>query len=147
MTVPTRTEIDPRGPRFGAACTAVLLAVAVLTGSIWVLAVQVVVFALGAGLGVSRSPYGYLFKTLVRPRLSPPSELEDPAPPRFAQMVGLFVTALGLLLALLNVPAAVEVSAAVAFVAAFLNAAVGYCLGCEMYLFLRQPQFRFRRGV
>jgi hypothetical protein len=128
--------VDPRGPRFGASLTAVLLAIAILTGNIWVLAAQVLLFALGSGLGVRRSPYGYLFKTLVRPRLSPPSELEDPAPPRFAQTVGLVVTGIGLILAVAGVPAAVEVSAALAFVAAFLNAAFGYCLGCELYLVL-----------
>jgi hypothetical protein len=113
-----------------------VLAVAVLTGNVWVLAVQVVIFALGAGLGVQRSPYGYLFKLLIRPRLSPPVEREDPAPPRFAQTVGLIVTAIGLVLAIAGVPAAVEVSAGIAFIAAFLNAASGFCLGCEMYLIL-----------
>jgi hypothetical protein len=63
-------------------------------------------------------------------------EREDPAPPRFAQTVGLIVTAIGLVLAIAGVPAAVEVSAGIAFIAAFLNAASGFCLGCEMYLIL-----------
>jgi hypothetical protein len=134
MTV--ATGIDPRGPRFAAGLTGLLLVVALLTGSAWVLAVQVVVFAIGAALGIQRSPYGYLFKTFIRPKLSPPAELEDPAPPRFSQVVGLIVTGIGLALAVAGVPAAVEVSAALAFVAAFLNAAFGYCLGCELYLLL-----------
>jgi hypothetical protein len=130
----SRPEIDVRGPRFGAAVTAVVLAVAFLTGSVWVLALQVLVFAVGAFGGVQRSPYAYLFRTLVRPRLAPPTEFEDPAPPRFAQTVGLLVTGVGLLFAVAGVGAAVEVSSAVAFVAAFLNAAFGLCLGCEMYV-------------
>jgi hypothetical protein len=133
-TSPARAGIDPRGPRFAAALTSVLLAIALLTGNAWVLAGQVVLFALGSLLGPQRSPYGYLFKTVVRPRLSPPSELEDPAPPRFAQTVGLVVTALGLSLAVAGVGPAVEVSAALALIAAFLNAAFGLCLGCELYL-------------
>jgi len=128
--------IDPRGPRFAAALTGLLLAIALLTGSAWVLAVQVVVFAIGAVLGIQRAPYGYLFKTFVRPRLSPPAELEDPAPPRFSQTVGLIVTGIGLAFAVAGVSAAVEVSAALALVAAFLNAAFGFCLGCELYLLL-----------
>jgi hypothetical protein len=133
-TGPAPAGVDVRGPRLGAAVTAVVLAVAVLTGSVWVLAAQVLVFALGAGLGVQRSPYGLLYRHLVRPRLAPPTEFEDPAPPRFAQTVGLLVTGVGLALAVAGVGGAVEVSAAVAFVAAFLNAAFGLCLGCELYL-------------
>ena len=78
--------VDPRGPRFGAAVTTVVLAVALLTGSAWLLAAQAVVFALGAA---GRSPYGVLFARLVRPRLGPPAELEDTRPLRFAQAVGL----------------------------------------------------------
>jgi hypothetical protein len=127
-------RIDVRGPRFGAAVTAVVLAVAFLTGSVWVLAFQVVVFAIGAFGGIRRSPYGYLFATLVRPRLAPPTEFEDAAPPRFAQTVGLLVTGVGLLFAVAGAGLAVEVSSAVAFVAAFLNAVFGLCLGCEMYV-------------
>jgi hypothetical protein len=132
--------IDPRGPRTGAAVTAVVLAVVVLTGSLWLLAVQAAVFAVGALAGVARAPYGLLYKALVRPRLGPPSELEDPRPPTFAQGVGLVVAAAGVVLALLGVPGAVVAAAALAFVAAFLNAAFGLCLGCEMYLLLARAR-------
>ncbi len=126
--------IDPRGPRFGAALTAVVLVVALLTGNAWVLAGQALVFAIGSLAGIQNSPYGWVFRTLVRPRLAPPAELEDPAPPRFSQTVGLVVTAIGLALALAGASPAVEVSAAVALVAALLNAVFGLCLGCELYL-------------
>ena len=126
--------IDPRGPRFAAGVTAVVLALALLTGSLWLLALQVAVFAAGAARGVAASPYGLLYRRLVRPRLSAPTELEDPRPPRFAQAVGLLVTGIGLAIALAGLPWAVEVSAGLALVAAFLNAAFGLCLGCELYL-------------
>lgn len=126
--------IDPRGPRFAAAVTSLVLALAVLTGNSWVLAAQVLVFAIGALAGVQATPYAIVFRRLVRPRLAPPAELEDPRPPRFAQGVGLLVAGVGLALALAGVSGAVVVSAAVALVAAFLNAAFGLCLGCELYL-------------
>jgi hypothetical protein len=126
--------IDPRGPRFGATVTGVVLVVALVTGNVWVLAFQAVVFAIGSLAGIQRSPYGYLYQYLVRPRLAPPSELEDPAPPRFSQTVGLVVTAIGLVVAFAGAGLAVEVAAAVALVAALLNAVFGLCLGCEMYL-------------
>lgn len=129
--------IDPRGPRVGAAITAVLLIVVLMLpspASVVVLAVVVASFALGAVRGVGGTWQGAVYRRLVRPRLAAPTELEDPRPPRFAQLVGLVITGLGLLLALLGVAVAVPVAAALALVAAFLNAVFGLCLGCEMYL-------------
>jgi len=130
--------IDPRGPRFGAGVTAILLVVVLLLGTssaaTVLLAVIAASFALGAARGAQGTWQGWLFRTLVRPRLAPPAELEDPRPPRFAQLVGLVVTGVGLVLALLGVSAAVPVAAALALVAAFLNAVFGLCLGCELYL-------------
>ena len=100
------------------------------------LAVVVASFALGAVRGVSAGPgRARCYRRLVRPRLAAPTELEDPRPPRFAQLVGLVITgARAAAGALLGVDAAVPVAAAFALVAAFLNAVFGLCLGCEMYL-------------
>jgi hypothetical protein len=134
--------IDPRGPRFGAALTAVLLAVVVLLGTSTaayvLLGLVVVLFAVGVARGTQGTVQGAIFRRWVRPRLAPPAELEDPRPPRFAQGVGLAVTLVGLVLGLLGVAAAVPVAAAVALVAAFLNAAFDLCLGCELYLLLQR---------
>lgn len=136
------TLIDPRGPRFGAAFSAVLLAVIVVLGTsragLVLLAVAVVLFAIGAARGAQGTLQGVLYRRWVRPRLGPPAHLEDARPPRFAQAVGLAVTAAGLLLGLLGLPAAVPIAAAVALVAAFLNAVFAFCLGCEIYLLLRR---------
>lgn len=137
-------QIDPRGPRFGAAITTVVLAlVLVLSGfrpvvAAALLAAQALVFAVGAVGGLRIAPYGLLYLRLVRPRLDPPEELEPEAPPRFAQGVGLVFAAAGLVgfvtgLFWLGVGAT-----AAALVAAFLNAAFGLCLGCEMYLMIRR---------
>ena len=126
--------IDPRGPRAGAAVTTLVLALVLVTGSTWLLAAQAVVFALGA---VDRSPYAWLFKRVVRPRLGPPAELEDARPPRFAQTVGLAFALLGLVGAAVATPLFLAATAA-ALAAAFLNAAFGFCLGCELYLLGRR---------
>lgn len=139
---PAPRGIDPRGPRFGAGVTAVLLASTLLLGpgtaATGLLIVVALLFLLGVTRGVQGTLQGLAFKTWVRPRLGPPTELEDPRPPRFAQLVGLLVVGSGLLFAALGFSAAVPIAAAVALVAAFLNAAFGLCLGCELYLLGRR---------
>ncbi|WP_339127829.1 DUF4395 domain-containing protein [Streptomyces sp. f51] len=135
-------DIDTRGPRFGAAVTAVVLAVTLITGSVWLLAWQTLAFALGAASGVARSPYGWVFRKAVRPRLGPPTEFEAPEPPRFAQAVGLAFALVGLVGWTAGPHWLGSASTACALAAAFLNAAFGYCLGCEMYLMVRRATVR-----
>ncbi|MGW7663601.1 DUF4395 domain-containing protein [Streptomyces sp. NPDC054756] len=135
-------DIDVRGPRFGAAVTTVVLAVVLITGSAWLLAWQTLAFALGAAGGVGRSPYGVLFRRVVRPRLGPPTAFEAPEPPRFAQAVGLVFAALGLVGYALGPEWLGLAATGAALAAAFLNAVFGYCLGCEMYLLVRRLTVR-----
>jgi hypothetical protein len=176
--------IDPRGPRFVASVTTVLLAIAVVLSLVglstargigncgaftsapagdfafvagsepWALPaasvaervldpgfVLLLVIALLFVWGVvspRTAPWAVLFRTVVQPRLAPPRDLEDPRPPRFAQGVGLFVVTVGLVLQLVGVPWALPITAAMAFVAAFLNAVFGLCLGCQLYLVLQR---------
>lgn len=132
-------DVDVRGPRFGAGVTAVLLVLVLLLGArpgaaLVLLALVAASFALGVARGVSGTWQAAVFRRFVAPRLGPVVEREDPRPPRFAQLVGLLVTGVGVLLGVLGVAAAVPVAAAVALVAAVLNAAFGLCLGCELYL-------------
>jgi hypothetical protein len=131
-------SIDARGPRFGAAITAVVLAVVLVTGSGWLLFAQTLVFAVGALAGLHYAPYGLLYRYLVRPRLGPPPRTEAEAPSRFAQGVGLVIAGLGALCFAVGAPLAGLVFAALALVAAFLNAVFDYCLGCQMYLILKR---------
>lgn len=135
-------DIDVRGPRFGAAVTTVVLAVVLITGSAWLLAWQTLAFALGAAGGVGRSPYGWLFRRLVRPRIKPPTEFEAPEPPRFAQAVGLVFAGVGLVGYALGPSWLGLAATGAALAAAFLNATFGYCLGCEMYLVVRRVTVR-----
>lgn len=179
MTAPA--GIDPRGPRFAATITTVLLLVATFLGLIgistakttagwfalvrssdvafiagddwavasatlvqraldpaFLLTVVIAALFLWSVLSPATTPWGVLFRRFVRPRLTPPGELEDPRPPRFAQGVGLVVVTVGLALHLLGVPWALPISTAAAFIAAFLNAAFSFCLGCQMYLLLQR---------
>nr|WP_033260405.1 DUF4395 domain-containing protein [Kitasatospora setae] len=130
--------MDPRGPRFAAVLTSLVLAAALITGSGLLLALQTLVFAVGALAGLRYAPYGWLYRVLVRPRLGPPAELEDARPPRFAQSVGLGFTLVATLGALAGLPWLTLTAAGLALAAAFLNAAFDYCLGCEFYLLLKR---------
>jgi hypothetical protein len=131
-------EIDPRGPRFGALLTLVVFVVVLITGSIWLLAAQALVFAAGTAFGLPRSPYGLLYRWLIRPRLGPPAELEPAAPPRFAQGVGLVISVIGVIGYAVGATALGMAAAAAGVLAAFLNGVFGLCLGCEMYLLIRR---------
>ncbi|MGH3497837.1 MAG: DUF4395 domain-containing protein [Nocardioidaceae bacterium] len=130
--------VDPRATRITAAVTTVVLAVVLATSNVWLLAVQAVLFGIAAALGVRRSPYGWAFVHLVRPRLGPPRDVEDATPPRFAQSVGFAFAAVGLLGYGAGATIVGEAATAAALAAAFLNAAFGLCLGCEAYLVLRR---------
>jgi Domain of unknown function (DUF4395) len=131
-------DIDPRGPRFGAVLTTVVLAVVLVTGSAWLLAAQLVVFAIGALAGLRYAPYGLLYRRFVRPRLGPPAHTEPEAPPRFSQGVGMVFAAGGVAFYAAGATAGGVVLTALALVAAFLNAAFDLCLGCHMYLFIQR---------
>lgn len=133
--------IDPRGPRFAAALTTVVLAVVLLLPTPWsvaLLALQAVLFTLGVGLGVQATPTAWLFRHLVRPRLAAPGALESPQPPRFAQGVGLAFAVIGLVALLAGATVLGQVAVGLALVAAGLNAVFGLCLGCELYLVARR---------
>ena len=137
MTAPSR-QVDVRGPRFAAWVTSAVLVVVLLTGIGVLLAVQAVVFAVGALAGMRYAPYGLIFRTVIAPRLGPAGEREPEAPLRFAQLVGLLFALVGTAGYLLGAPTVGAVATGFALVAALLNAAAGFCLGCELYLLVRR---------
>ena len=154
MTTPA--GIDPRGPRFAAWITSALLLVATVLGLVaapgvtdpaFLLTAVIAALFLWGMLSPRTHPWAVLYRRLVRPRLAPPSELEDPRPPRFAQGVGLVVVVIGLALHAAGVPWALPIATAAAFFAAFLNAAFGYCLGCQIYLLLQRVGLLGRERV
>ena len=127
--------IDARGPRFGAVITTTVLAIALVTQNVWVLALQGLVFFIGTVRGPQFTPYGLIFKTLVKPRLKKEAPTEDVRPPKFAQAVGFIFALVGTMGAFAGADLVFTVAVSMALAAAFLNAAFNYCLGCEMYLF------------
>jgi hypothetical protein len=130
------TIIDARGPRFGAVITTVVLATALATNNLWVIVAQAIVFAIGAFKGPQFTPYAFIYKSIVKPRLKGEVPTEDVRPPQFAQSVGLIFALVAIGGALSGVNAIFTVAVAFALGAAFLNAAFNFCLGCEIYLLL-----------
>jgi hypothetical protein len=138
----TPTPIDPRGPRFNQA----ILALGLVAGFVadWkpIVPAFAVVLLLGAAFGPRYGPFLRLYAEVVKPRLAPPTELEDPRPPRFAAAVGVaFLTAATIAFAG-GAPTLGWALALVVAVLAGLSATTGVCVGCEMWLFVAR-----RRGV
>ena len=137
--------IDPRGPRFAAWVTTAVLVIVLVTASTLLLAAQAIVFAVGAFAGLQLHPYGLIYRTFVAPGLAHPLSGRTPVPVRFAQGVGLAFTIVGTNGYATGLTALALTVTALALGAAFLNAAFGLCLGCEIYL--RLPlQLRSRRA-
>ena len=128
--------IDARGPRFSATITALVLATALVTQNKWVLVAQGLVFLIGATRGPQFTPYGLIFKSVIKPRLNKVAPTEDVRPPKFAQAVGFIFALVGSIGAFAGADLVFTVATGFALAAAFLNAAFNYCLGCEMYLLI-----------
>jgi hypothetical protein len=130
--------VDPRGPRFAAILTTIVLAVVLVTQWWPLLAIQTAVFAIGAFIGLKPAPYSIVYRTLVAPRLGPTDEREDAAPLRFAQAVGFVFALVGTVGFALGLTPLGIVATAFALFAAFLNAAFDFCLGCEVFLLIKR---------
>ncbi len=128
--------IDARGPRFSALLTTLVLASALVSGSVWVLIAQGIVFSIGALRGPQFTPYALFFRRVVKPHLKEPAPTEDVRPPQFAQSVGLIFVLVGVFGGVLGINTIFTIAVGFALAAAFLNAAFNFCLGCEIYLLL-----------
>ena len=126
-------SIDARGPRFSAVLTTIVLAVALVTSNLWVVIAQAIVFAIGAIKGPQFTPYAYIFRSIVKPRLKGTTITEDVRPPQFAQSVGLIFALVAIGGSIANIDVVFVVAVSFALAAAFLNAAFNFCLGCELY--------------
>jgi hypothetical protein len=134
-------ELDPRGQRFAATLTSIVLVVVLATGWGWLALVQAVIFAVTAA-DPRLGPYAYVYRLLILPRLGPPAEREPAAPVRFAQLVGFSFATVATIGYLSGATTVGVVFAGFALLAAFLNAAFGLCLGCEAYLAIRRLSAR-----
>ena len=134
--------IDPRGPRFNQAVLTVALLGAFLLDAEVVVPVFAVVLFLGAAFGPRYGPFLRLYAEVIKPRLAPPTDLEDPRPPRFAAAVGVAFLGAATLAFVAGASGLGWALALIVAALAGLSAITGICVGCEIYLFLAR-----RRGV
>jgi Domain of unknown function (DUF4395) len=134
--LPKARMIDPRGHRFGAGVSAILLIVAFLTGTPWLVALVLLSIGISAAFGLRYSIYGAVWRRIVKVAKLGPTEPEHEYPPRFAQVLGSVALTLSLIaFALGATPLGWLFALAVAGLQSLL-AITGYCLGCRLY-FLR----------
>lgn len=148
MSTTTNTaQVDVRGPRFAAWVTAAVLVATLITAAFSsiaaavILGIQTIVFAIGAWRGPRQHPYGLIFGRLVAPRRGPVTDREPVPPLKFAQLVGFVFAVVGTIGFAAGAPLLGLTATGFALVAAFLNAAFGICLGCQIYPLVA----RFRR--
>ena len=139
--------IDARGPRYSAAITTTVLALALITESNYLIGFQFAVFLSAVIFGLRRSIYGFIYRNLIQPRLSGPVPSENEAAPRFAQLIGALFAFVALLGGVTGNTGVFLVATSFALGAAFLNAAFGFCLGCQVYLRLVRVRARFSEKV
>ena len=144
QTKPERL-IDARGPRYTAAITTLVLSAALVTESNLIIGFQFAVFLSAVLFGLRRSLYGFIYRNLIQPRLSGPIPSENEAAPRFAQLIGALFAFVALLGGVTGNTAIFLTATSFALVAAFLNAAFGFCLGCQMYLLIVRFRSKFSR--
>ncbi len=138
MSLSTKSKsvplIDARGPRYSAALTTLVLSAALITESNLIIGFQFAVFLSAVLFGLRRSIYGLLYRNLIQPRLSGPVPSEYESAPRFAHLIGALFALTALIGGLAGNSALFLIATGFALSAAFLNAAFGFCLGCQIYL-------------
>ncbi len=130
--------VDVRGPRFGAALTMTLLALAIVVQGpvgIALVAYAVLQFAVATAFGIKASPHARTF-AFVRRRfdLGPPPATEPDGPPRFAQACGLVFAGAGLVALLAGATTIGWVLVGIVLALSSLLALTGLCVGCELYV-------------
>lgn len=132
--------IDPRAPRFNQGVLTVALLVGFLADWRAVIPIFAVVLLLGAGFGPRYGPFLRLYKEVIRPRLGPPEEMEDPRPPRFAAAIGVLFLGAATIALVAGAPGVAWTLALIVAALAGLAAVTGLCIGCELYLVLARRQ-------
>lgn len=136
ILIPPARAIDPRGQRFGAGISAIVLGIAFILGLPWLAVLVGLNLAISAAFGTRFFLPGRAWPAIRRTLRLRPVEPEHEYPPRFAQVLGAVFIGLGTVFFLVGAtPVGWLFVGAVAALQTLL-AITGFCVGCRLY-FLR----------
>ena len=134
--LPPARMIDPRGHRFGAAVSGLLLVGSFVANQPLGVLIALLSIGVSAAFGLRWSIYGAVWRRIVPVLRLGRAEPEHEYPPRFAQTLGSVALVLSLVAFITGAPALGWLFALAVAALQGLLAATGYCLGCRLY-FLR----------
>ncbi|MEA2653777.1 MAG: hypothetical protein QOI37_1004 [Chloroflexota bacterium] len=134
--LPKARMIDPRGHRFGAGVSAIVLLIAFVTGTVVLVPLVLLSIGVSAAFGLRFSIYGAVWRRIAKALALPKAEPEHEYPPRFAQVLGSTALILAIVAFALGVPLLGWLFTLAVAGLQTLLATTGYCLGCRLY-FLR----------
>jgi len=136
--------VDARQPRLGQGITGVVALLAYLLQIPALFPVMTVVMGAASLGGPKTNVYVWFFKA-IRPRLSPPKLLEEPWPPRFANLCGfVFFGAATIAFYAIDLPGLAWGLDLLVAALALLSAITGLCVGCEAFVIGRRIATRGR---
>jgi hypothetical protein len=134
--LPPARMIDPRGHRFGAAVSGLLLLGSFLLNAPIGVALALASLGVSASFGLRWSVYGMAWRRIAGALSLPKTEPEHEYPPRFAMTLGSVGLTLSLAAFAVGAGTAGWILALAVASLQGLLAVTGYCLGCRLY-FLR----------
>jgi hypothetical protein len=126
-------QIDAGIPRFNQGSVAVLTAVAFVLQWWPLVAVVLAIVTVTRFLGHPAGLFTWVYRLLVKPRLSSIPETEPAAPPRFSQTLAVVFLGLAVVLLSTGFTVAGWVTTLVVTTLATLSAAGRICVGCILY--------------
>lgn len=136
ILTPRARQIDPRGQRFGAGMSTIVLGAAFIANLPWLAVLVGLNLAVASALGTRLFLPGRAWPLVRRSLRLGPVEPEHEYPPRFAQALGATFLGLAAIAFAIGVPVAGWLLAAAVGALQALLAVTGICVGCRLY-FLR----------
>jgi hypothetical protein len=133
MSIPVRL-VDPRGQRFGAGSSAIVLVAVALLDLPIVVALVAIALGVSAALGTRFFVFGRPWPPIrTRLKLGPPESPEPEVGPRFAQALGAVVLTIGFVALAAGIRPLGWVPVVIVIGLQATLAVTGFCLGCRLY--------------
>jgi hypothetical protein len=134
-------RVDENRVRVTALGVVFIMGIFLITGEVLLPALLAVDFFIRAFTGLNYSPLSFLAHQFVK-LIGTQAVPIDKAPKIFAARIGLVLTILTTIGALLNLPFLAYISGSVLILFAFLECGLNFCMGCWVYSYLIYPLVR-----